>query len=277
MNRIKNDKIKIIITKSMALFFVFFVFFFPQILLQASEENVPCPACGFQNTQDDRYCVKCMEEIRSITEEDKKELFEKRKEKVFVSYEKAKDNLFKAQNTTNRLTSKKHYEMAGSYARKALSEGGRNLSPQLKKDLERIAWIAKENVSALREILKNPYSRVKMKKVRSSYYVDVVLNKKVEAKLHLDTGCSSTLLSPEIAEKLKIEGGQEIETVLADGTKVKAKKAFLNTIKVGEQTIRNVPVVIMETSGDGLLGMSFLKYFKFQVDTKTDELVLQRR
>jgi len=254
---------------------IFCLFFLYPCLSGSGEEKVPCPHCGYLNSPSDRYCINCMSEMRPITEEELKEIAEQIKEKVLDFYDKARENYFKAQNSVDKATAKHHYELSLSYSQKALLEGGKRLSNRLRKELKKISWISKQRLAVLREILKNPVSRIPLKKRDKAYYIEVTLNDKVDAVLHLDTGCSTTLISPEIADKLSIKGGKEVFTVLADGTKVKGRSITLDSIKAGEQEIKDVPVVIMETTGDGLLGMSFLKHFVFKIDTDADQLVLK--
>ncbi|MBN1522721.1 MAG: aspartyl protease family protein, partial [Candidatus Aureabacteria bacterium] len=245
--------------------------------LFCGEEKVACPNCGFLNSPEDRYCVECLYEIRPLSKEDLQKISQQTKEKVLESYEKAKENFFKGQNNVDKSSAKFHYELALSYAEKALREGRERLSVELRKELKTISWLCRQRLSLLREITKAPLSRIKLIRRDKAYFIAVTLNEKVEAVLHLDTGCSTTLISQDIAEKLSLSGGKEVSTVLADGTKVKSKSVMLDSIAAGEQKVRNVPVVIMDTTGDGLLGMSFLRYFIFKIDTQTDELVLQRK
>ncbi len=239
--------------------------------------KVKCPYCGYLNEPEDRYCVNCMKEIRPLTKEEKKKIYEERKQIVISSYKKAKENFFKAKQTLDRSREKFHYELAVMYADRALTEGKDGLTSRALAELKKIKWISKERLKVLRQIIKNPQSRVKLKKVGRNYYIEVLLNNKITAKLHLDTGCSTTLISKKIADKLSIKGGEKVKAVLANGDKVEGKKAFMKSIKAGDQIVENVPIMILDIPNDGLLGMSFLRNFIFQVDTERNELILERR
>jgi len=258
-----------------------FLFFLMILLIYSgwvfSSEKVKCPYCGYLNEPEDRYCVNCLREIRKMTEEDKKRLLQEKKKVVLESYNKAKENYFKAKQTFDHSKEKFYYELALMYAQRALREGKKRLAKRAKDELSKIIWISKERLSVLRDIVKNPQTKVKLIKRGRNYYINVLLNDKENALLHLDTGCSTTLISKKLAEKLGIKGGEEVMSILANGTKVKGKRATMKSIKVGDQVIKNVPIIILDAPNDGLLGMSFLRYFIFQVDTKTNELILQRR
>lgn len=113
--------------------------------------------------------------------------------------------------------------------------------------------------------------------------VDALLNKKVNASLMLDTGASVMLLSNDIAKKLDVRGaGAEIVQVqMADGRKKDAKFVVLDTVSVEGAEAENVEAVILLDSEagieDGLLGMSFLNKFNFQIDTVKRKLILKKR
>ncbi len=119
--------------------------------------------------------------------------------------------------------------------------------------------------------------------------VAAVLNKKVKVNLILDTGASILALSSKVAaslgENAEIKPGQPdsvIEVILADGSQVKAKRIFLESVSVQGSEVANVEAAILpdQASGiikqDGLLGMSFLKNFNFKIDQKNDKLILEK-
>lgn len=115
--------------------------------------------------------------------------------------------------------------------------------------------------------------------------VNALLNKKVPARFILDTGASTILLSGEIAKRLKLkpEGGENnVQVMLADGSKTDATYVILDTVSVEGLKARNVGAVILTEDTefdihDGLLGMSFLNNFNFQIDTVNKKLILKKR
>ncbi|MCM8779865.1 MAG: retroviral-like aspartic protease family protein [Candidatus Omnitrophica bacterium] len=125
--------------------------------------------------------------------------------------------------------------------------------------------------------------------------VGALLNNKVFARLLLDTGASSVMLTRSKAAELGIaslvpapEGeGEAVEDVykikmqLADGRSVEAMPIMLESVKVEDSEANNVAAVVLveEVAGfkyDGLLGMSFLANFNFRVDNTEKKLVLEK-
>ena len=118
-----------------------------------------------------------------------------------------------------------------------------------------------------------------------SIALEVTLNKKVKAKLVLDTGASLVVLRKNIAKELgldlnKIEPDMDMQ--LADGRRVKAKHVILDNVKVEDVEAKDVQAaILLDDSGaadfkDGLLGRSFLERFNFKVDYKNKKLTLEK-
>ena len=113
----------------------------------------------------------------------------------------------------------------------------------------------------------------------NNYLVDVVLNNKVNANLILDTGASLVDISAEIAEKLgyfpeNISTKRTFNT--ANGV-VKHPIVAMPTVKVGNAQSILVDASINENfkGMDGLLGMSFLGDYKFEIDRYNKALILK--
>lgn len=113
--------------------------------------------------------------------------------------------------------------------------------------------------------------------------VDAVLNNAVRANLIVDTGASVVMLSKEIADKLGLyfthNDSAAMLVTLADGNKVKANPAILDSVKVGDVEVKNVRAAVLQnskaTQEDGLLGMSFLENFLMRIDAKSNKLILE--
>ncbi len=121
---------------------------------------------------------------------------------------------------------------------------------------------------------------------KNKIVVEALLNKKVKASLLLDTGATVVLLSSGIAKRLRIRKNATkkdmVKVQMADGRKVNAQLIVLNTVSVEGAKARDVEAVVLsdyEGMGgcDGLLGMSFLSRFNFQIDTVNKKLILKRR
>lgn len=114
--------------------------------------------------------------------------------------------------------------------------------------------------------------------------VSALLNKKIRASLVLDTGASIVLLSHRIAEKLGrkiLNKGQTIKVQMADGRQVEAKYIILNSVSVEGLEAKDVGAAVLADDNnmdmqDGLLGMSFLNRFNFQIDMINKKFILKK-
>ena len=134
--------------------------------------------------------------------------------------------------------------------------------------------------------------------------VNALLNGTVRANLVLDSGAGAVVLSKRMAEKLGIdlEKLKKGQTQVADGRMVETAYTVLKSVKlqdigiIGEESeaasgveTKDVETVILthevdeleNGSGqrplpDGLLGMSFLKNFKFNADYQNQKLTFER-
>jgi clan AA aspartic protease (TIGR02281 family) len=117
---------------------------------------------------------------------------------------------------------------------------------------------------------------LKVKIIGNQVLVPVILGyrgKTVQALLLLDTGATNTTISPEIAAKLNISLNQTKKTIgqVVGGGLLEAKRIKLSYIKVGPHTKPDMDIDIIEHKGfasnfDGLLGMNFLRNFRYHVD-----------
>ncbi|HAZ09660.1 MAG: hypothetical protein A2047_03505 [Omnitrophica bacterium GWA2_41_15] len=124
---------------------------------------------------------------------------------------------------------------------------------------------------------------VKLTKCGNSLTTGVLLNRKINADLIVDTGASDTVISTNLAKKLGIplNKSQNVLCQVADGRTVKGKQVNIKEVRVGGAKVYNVQAVVLDSgemgNSPGLLGMSFLNNFVFKVDTEKELLVLQKR
>jgi clan AA aspartic protease (TIGR02281 family) len=110
--------------------------------------------------------------------------------------------------------------------------------------------------------------------------VTTVVNDMVSGRFIVDTGATCTMLSARMAAKLGLDLAElpGTEVVLANGEKEPAIKVFLSSVSVGEARAENVEALITKDAAspdlDGLLGMSFLKYFELRVDAQKKTVIL---
>jgi clan AA aspartic protease (TIGR02281 family) len=124
---------------------------------------------------------------------------------------------------------------------------------------------------------------VKLKRVGNSFLVSSVVNRKTHATLMVDTGASNVMLTKKTALRLgyNLNASKRVKAKLANGKVVPGRIIILKELRVGAATATNIPAIVLEQESggnyDGLLGMSFLGQFIFQIDTAKSELTLQKR
>lgn len=124
---------------------------------------------------------------------------------------------------------------------------------------------------------------IKLEREGNTYYVKVKINKKKTARLILDTGATSVQISSRLAKKLKIKKskGEIVQCTLADGRTVQARSVVLKEVRLDGVKVEKVRALIIdndiEQDSDGLLGMSFLNNFIFQIDPDNNLLILQHK
>jgi len=96
----------------------------------------------------------------------------------------------------------------------------------------------------------------------------------------LDTGAGTTILTPEIAARLKLQSTGSKQGHTAGGV-IEAKLATLESISVGASAVENVDIAIAELSHlskavgakiDGDLGYNFLKHFRLAIDYRNGDV-----
>lgn len=97
-------------------------------------------------------------------------------------------------------------------------------------------------------------------------------SQEIEVMLLLDTGATSSLITPEVAERLNIIETERVRVGVVGGRVINAGKVVLSHIAVGPIRKASQAVVIVQQHpaqfGDGLLGMSFLGGLKYTIDSE---------
>jgi predicted aspartyl protease len=238
-------------------------------------DRITCPECGFENDPADRYSLNCASEIRALSEDDRNRKAAVREKKVRDAQENARRYFKKARRTRDLKRAVSLYQRAFRHALNAVSLGKEILNPMEIREMQELGERAKEQSGRLRPRARLGKGRIPLEKRGDAYYVRTLLNGNVEALLHFDTGCSTLLLSPEVAAACGETGGRKAVSVVADGRKVKSRMFRLDSVEISGYRIENVIAVSHETAGDGLLGMSFLKHFNFRIDPDAGELILE--
>ena len=122
---------------------------------------------------------------------------------------------------------------------------------------------------------------VKLEREGDSYYVKVRINKKQNVRLLLDTGASNVQVSQKIALEsgIDINQSQRVNCTLADGSIAPAAAIVLKEVRIGGVKVKDVDAVVLLSEeialNGGLLGMSFLNKFNFEIDTDRNLLLLR--
>lgn len=97
-----------------------------------------------------------------------------------------------------------------------------------------------------------------------------------DVMLLLDTGASSSVITPQVAERLKIEEATNVKIGVVGGRVMNARQVILSQMEVGPVKRSNQEAIIVrqrsEEFGDGLLGMSFLSGLKYTIDFQTQTI-----
>lgn len=97
-----------------------------------------------------------------------------------------------------------------------------------------------------------------------------------DAMLLLDTGATTSVITPDVAARLKIGETDTVRVGVVGGRVLKVKRLLLSGMQVGPVNRERQEVVIIRQRsgemGDGLLGMSFLAGLKYTIDFEKQTL-----
>lgn len=122
---------------------------------------------------------------------------------------------------------------------------------------------------------------IALTKVNEHFIVDAYINGQQNSRLMIDTGASLTVVSNAYYENLlnttSVEFGRNMLINTAGGDK-KAFSVIVAEFAIGHYVIEDFEIVVMDLENfekaDGLLGMNFLKNFKFEIDQSNSTLLL---
>jgi predicted aspartyl protease len=130
------------------------------------------------------------------------------------------------------------------------------------------------------EETENVLTIVRFLPVDGHIMVPVVMNDRVEAKVLVDTGSSITVVSRELAERLRLHEepghGITLKTMAMD---VQADLARLDSIQLGDLRHKNFRVAVADLAlgeakaFDGILGMDFMQKYRIDIDNVNRTIV----
>ena len=227
------------------------------------------------NSAEDRYCLECGAEMRSLSPEEQARGEAAEKQNALNAFTEAQEEFNHAQAVKDEKQKKMCYEAAALHVSVAYSKGSSFFDRADWKTISEIRWKCENELSNLRKRLKTGGVHVPLIKAGNTLYVEVLLNGTKLQKMTLDTGCALTLIPEAAATALSLHLGRVVMIRVADERLVPARQVTLSSIKLENAEAKDVDAHVLSGVNEGLLGMSFLENFKFQIDTENSELILE--
>jgi aspartyl protease family protein len=107
------------------------------------------------------------------------------------------------------------------------------------------------------------------------FYADVEINN-MPIHILVDTGASGIALSRDDARRAGLTVSVGMFDIVGEGAggDVRGEFVTLDTVRLGKQTARQMPAVILDGGEQSLLGQSFLRQFQ-TVEIKNDTMILR--
>jgi clan AA aspartic protease (TIGR02281 family) len=152
-----------------------------------------------------------------------------------------------------------------------------------------VATEAREGMRVVAPLLSAPAPRssrsdevsIPLRRVGGGWMAAVRLNDSRTVELLVDTGASSCVISPEVADALGIEPGPHAESVTMQvvGGRTTGPLIKLASVRAGDATAEDVTAIVHPVGPgiDGLLGNSFLGRFLVTLDPRQGILHLRSR
>ena len=124
---------------------------------------------------------------------------------------------------------------------------------------------------------------VPITKTGNSMFLDVRVNDQHTAKMLLDTGATSTILTPALANRLGIApgvGARRRTFTVAGGASFSVPIVRLVSLRVGDYVVEGLDVGVYNMlpqapTVDGVLGIDFLQHFRVSVEADQRSLILE--
>jgi clan AA aspartic protease (TIGR02281 family) len=111
--------------------------------------------------------------------------------------------------------------------------------------------------------------------------VDASINQRITGRFILDTGASYCVIGKRMAVDALLQGrsdGRKVQLSTASGV-IEGTVGSARRIDVGDAVARDVDVVVLDKDPfpgvDGILGLSFLRSFKYSIDSANGLLLLE--
>jgi predicted aspartyl protease len=127
--------------------------------------------------------------------------------------------------------------------------------------------------------------RFRISPKRPLLLVEVEVNGLGPFKFILDTGASSSVITPDTAKAAGVQPTGKSPIAVGAGGRVKAGLAKLKTLRLAPHTVRNLEVALMDLDGvekrlgvriAGIIGYNFLRNYVVTIDYPAGRLYLKR-
>jgi aspartyl protease family protein len=107
------------------------------------------------------------------------------------------------------------------------------------------------------------------------FYADVEINN-IPIRVMVDTGATGIALSRDDARRAGLAVSAGMFDVVGEGASgdVRGEFVTLDSVRLGNETARKIPAVILDGGDQSLLGQSFLREFE-TVEIKGDKMILR--
>lgn len=112
--------------------------------------------------------------------------------------------------------------------------------------------------------------------------VEATINQRFTGRFLLDTGATYCVISKEAAGDAALAGrrdGEKVRLFTAGGIMLEATVGEARRIDLGDAVARDVEVAVVEQDPapglQGVIGLSFLRHFKYSVDSEHGLLLLE--
>lgn len=123
--------------------------------------------------------------------------------------------------------------------------------------------------------------KIQMEKVGKHYLIPFEINKEVKVKLMIDTGASGVSIKTSILENLNLKVYKYDQIYNTANGQVKRNIYHADVVKVGPIELFDFKIAEMDnylsTYNEGLLGMSFLEKFDWQIEEESSTLLLKSK
>lgn len=101
--------------------------------------------------------------------------------------------------------------------------------------------------------------------------IDVTFNGKQKFEMMLDTGASGTVITPKMANALRVKPVGKIKATIADGKQTEFLVGFVDSIEAGGVKVTDVPVAIGGSDANpGLLGQDFFGDYEIRINPNSN-------